>query len=135
MMFKNENRLVLLEKGEITQGEVVKSFYGKLAPDGWKVLYKFNAEKPLTGEEKTYWGSAKGPKKYYANLPAGEPVTIIYYPSNPKINCEIKYMLNHPSYRITFQDAGKLALLDKYREEYDLEDYTLVGWYRLQRQK
>jgi hypothetical protein len=134
-MNKDKNRLVLLEKGEITEGEVVKSFYQRLASEGWKVLYKINVENPVTGEEETYWGSAQGPRKYYGSLSAGEPITVIYNPVNPKVNCEIKYMLNYPSYRRTFKNAGKLALLDKYRDEYEVEDYTLKEWFRLQRQK
>jgi hypothetical protein len=135
MMNKDENRLILLEEGKITEGEVVKTFYQEWASEGWKLLYKINVENLVTGEEKTYWGSAQGPKKYYANLLPGEPITIIYYPLNPKINCEIKYMLNYPGYRKTFQDVGKLALLDKYRDEYELEDYALIEWFRLQWQK
>jgi hypothetical protein len=115
--------------------EVVRSFYQKLASEGWRVLYRINVQSPGTRQEKTYWGSAQGPKKYYGDLSPGEPLTIIYYPLNPKINCEIKYMLNHPNYRSTFKRAGKLDLLNEYRNEYELEDYTYVQWYRLQRQK
>ena len=135
MMKKAENRLVLLEEGKITQGKVVKRWYDNWAPAAWMVLYDFKILNSTDEEAKTYWGSARGPKKYYANLSEGESVTIIYNPSNPKINCEIYYFLNHPSYRNTFKDAGKLKFLDRFRDEYDFEDYSYMNWYDLARQK
>ncbi len=135
-MTKNdENRILLLEEGQIVQGAVTKSFYQYLASEGWKIVYTFNAEEPKTGKEKTYSGSAQGPWQYYSRLSTGEPVTIIYRPSDPAINCEIKYFLNYPSFRNTFKAAGKLHLLDKFRNEYPIEDYSFKEWFRLQREK
>ena len=135
MMKKGENRLVLLEQGKITKGEIVKSWYDNWAPPAWMVLYNFKILNPADDEAKTYWGSARGPKKYYANLSEGDPATIIYNPSNPKVNCEIYYFLNHPSYRYTFKGAGKLKLLDRFRDKYKFEDYSEMKWYDLARQK
>ncbi len=135
MMNKDENRLVLLEQGKITEGMVVKSWFDNWAPPAWMVLYNFKTSNPADDEEETYWGSARGPKKYYANLSEGDTVSIIYNPSKPKINCEIYYFLNHPSYRKTFRDAGKLKLLDRFRDEYKFEDYSYMKWYDLARQK
>lgn len=131
----DENRLVLLTEGQIVEGEVTKSFYQYLASEGWKIVYRFNAEEPKTGKEKTYSGSAQGPWQYYSRLFPGEPVTVIYHPLNPAINCEIKYFLNYPSFRNTFKAAGKLHLLDKFRNEYPIEDYSFKEWFRLQRVK
>jgi len=135
MMRKDENRLVLLERGKTTEGKVVKSWYDNYAPEGWEVLYNFKIFDSTDNKAESYWGSANGPKKYYANLSKGDIVTVIYNPSNPKINCEIYYFLNHPSYRKTFRDAEKLKLLDRFRDEYKFEDYSYMKWYDLARQK
>jgi hypothetical protein len=135
MMKKVENRLVLLEQGKVAEGRIVESWYDNWAPPAWMVLYNFKILNPLDGEEKTYWGSARGPKKYYANLSKGDTISIIYNPSNPKINCEMYYFLNHPSYRKTFKKAGKLKLLDRFRDEYKFEDYSEMSWYDSARQK
>jgi hypothetical protein len=129
------NRLLLLENGKTVEATVYKTFYQHLAPSGWKVVYNFKAKSPTNDTEKLYWGSAQGPKEYYANLVAGNPVELIYCPSDPKINCEIRYFLNNPSFRATFKKAGKLQLLDKFKDKYKLEDYSFEEWYRLQRQK
>ena len=134
-MRKDENRLVLLERGNITEGRIFKSWYDNYAPEGWMVLYNFKTSNPADGEAKTYWGSAHGPKKYYANLSEGDTATIIYNPSNPKINCEIYDFLNHPSYRNTFKEAGKLKLLDRFRDKYKFEDYSYLTWYDSAKQK
>jgi len=135
MMKKAENRLFLLEAGEITEGKVVKRWYDNWAPPAWMVLYNFKILNPADGEEKTYWGSARGPKKYYANFSEGDTVAIIYNPSNPKINCEIYLFLNDPCYRYTFKEAGKLKLLDKFRDKYKFEDYSEMKWLELAREK
>ncbi|MHC4158648.1 MAG: hypothetical protein ACYSSO_06175, partial [Planctomycetota bacterium] len=87
MMDKAENRLFLLEQGVIAKGRVVKGWFDNWAPPAWMVLYNFKASNPANGEEKTYWGSARGPKKYYANFSKDDTVAIIYNPSKPKINC------------------------------------------------
>lgn len=129
MMKKSENRLVLLEQGKITKGEIVKSWYDNWAPPAWMVLYNFKTSNPADDEEETYWGSARGPKKYYSNLSEGDPVTVIYKPSNPKINCEIYYFLNHPSYRKTFREASKLELLGKFKDKYEFVNYSYMTWY------
>ena len=135
MMNKDENRIVLLQEGEITRGEVYQSKYETWAPEGWEIVYKFNIKNSSDAKNVTYWGEAEGPKFYYANLHKGDTISVIYYPGNPKINCEMYYFLNHPSYRHTFKKAGKLHLLDKFRDEYEVKDYALVQWYDLQRQK
>jgi hypothetical protein len=135
IMQKDVNRIALLENGKIIKGEATKIYYGRLAPEGWKVLYKFIAEEPNTNQQKTYWGSALGPRKYYINLSTGDPLTIIYNPLNPKVNCEIRCFLNNPSYRSTFEKAKKSYMLDKFKNEYELEDYTFKEWFNLARQK
>jgi len=135
LMKKDVNRIALLENGKIIKGEVTKIYYQHLASEGWKVIYKFITEEPDTNQEKTYWGSAQGPKKYYINLCTGDPITIIYNPLNPEVNCEIRYFLNNPSYRYSFKKAEKLDLLDKYKNEYELEDYSFKEWFNLTRQK
>lgn len=135
LMVKDTNRIALLENGEITQGQVVKVYYQRGAPNGWTLDYNFLVEDPCTQEISTYEGSAQGPKKYYAYLSKGDPQTIIYWPVKPEVNCEIRYFLNHPDYRWTFKKAGKLKLLDKFRNKYEIEDYSTKEWFKLQWQK
>ena len=135
MMGKDKNRIVLLENGKIISGEVVRRFYQHLAPAGWKVIYKFQIEDLSDDNEETYWGSIQGPFKYYTSLSKGDPITIIYYPVNPKINCEIRCFLNNPSYRKTFKKAGKFNLLEKFSKEYKIENYTYKEWYNQQQTK
>jgi len=135
IMDKDVNRILLLENGKITKGEVTKKSYQFIASSGWKVVYKFAVKDPEGNEEKLYWGSAQGPRKYYGSLSGGDSVTIIYQPSNPKVNYEIRYFLNNPNYRTTFKKAGKLQLLKKFVGDYDVADYSSEQWYRLQRQR
>jgi hypothetical protein len=127
----NRARLVLLEKGQITEAQVEKVIYRKLAPEGWEVVYKFSAKDPKTNTKRLYDGSSQGPKSYY-HFSKGDAVEVIYNPQNPKINCEIKRFLNHPSYRNTFEKAGKLQLLGRFKNKYELETYTFHEWYSLQ---
>ncbi len=135
-MKKAENRLVLLERGKIIEGSVFKGWFDNWAPPAWMILYSFKASNPADGEEETYWGSARGPKKYYANLSKGDTVSIIYNPSNPKINCEIYNFLNDPSYRRTFRKTGKLELLDsRFRDQYKFETYSEMTWLDSAREK
>jgi hypothetical protein len=127
---------VLLEDGKITLGEVFKSGYQRFGlRKSYRLIYKFKAKEPSTSEEKTYWGSAEGPTKYYAGLAAGDTVEVIYGSLNPKINCEIREFLNNPNYRQTFNKTGKLHLLDKFKDKYEMEDYSFEEWYKLQWQK
>jgi len=135
MMEKEVNRLILLEEGKITEGKIVKRWYDDWAPSAWMVLYDFEISDPANDKAKTYWGSARGPKNYYANLSEGDSVSIIYYQSKPKINCEMYYFLNHPSYRKTFRETGKLELLNRFRDEYKFEDYSYMTWYDSAREK
>ena len=134
MMDKGENRLALLENGKVIRGEVTKAFYQHIMPAGWKVIYRFRVEDQGSNQT-TYWGSAQGPKEYYAGLSSGDPVTIVYYPLKPKINCEIRYFLNHPGYRETFEEAGKLGLIDKFEDKCEIERYSFREWYRTQQQR
>lgn len=137
MMKKTENRLVLLEQGEIAEGKILKCWFDNWAPPAWMILYNFNASKPGTAETKTYWGTARGPKKYYAKFSPDDTVKIMYNPAKPKINCEIYYFLNNPNYRYTFKKAGKLESLDKFRDEYGdkFEDYSIMGWHNQANQR
>lgn len=136
MMKKDENRLVLLEKGKVIEGSVFKGWYDDWAPSAWMILYSFKTLDSANSEEKTYWGSARGPKPYYANLSKGDTVKIIYNLSNPKINCEMYTFLNDPSYRRTFREAGKKdLLLNRFRDEYEFETYSELKWFDLAREK
>ncbi len=128
MMRKAENRLILLEEGQIVKGEVVECWFDNLAPPAWMILYSFEAPNPKDGQAKTYWGSARGPKQYYAKFSEGDPVSVIYNPAKPKMNCEMYYFLNEPQYRRTFRKAGKLELLANFEDEYELVDYSEMSW-------
>lgn len=128
MMKKAENRLILLEKGKIVKGQVVKCWFDNLAPPAWMILYSFEAPNPKDGQAKTYWGSARGPKQYYADFSEGDTVSIIHNPAKPKINCEMYYFLNEPQHRRTFRKAGKLELLANFEDEYELVDYSEMSW-------
>jgi hypothetical protein len=125
----DRNQLKLLENGVVKQGKVKRAYYGTGAPAGWKVFYKFDAKDPETGEAKTYMGSSEGPKKYYHGLSLGEAITVIYDPSNPKLNCEIRCFINHPAHRHTFKKASKLNLLNKFKGICEIESYTYDEWY------
>ena len=63
LMGKETNKIALLENGAITQGQVVKVFYQRGAPKGWRLDYNFLVEDPCTQEIRTYVGSACGPQK------------------------------------------------------------------------
>jgi hypothetical protein len=105
IMNKNKNIITLLENGEIVQATVIKSWYGEWAPAGWRIFYQFAAQNTETGDKNTYWGRTYGPKKYYADLSPGDSIFVIYYPTKPQINSEIKTFLNHPSHRHVFKEA------------------------------
>jgi len=132
---KGANRLLLLERGALAPAKVKKVFHQFVAPAGWKVIYEFDVKEPVIGELKTYVGSSQGPMKYYAPLPNGAKITVIYDPCNPRLNCEIRCFLNKPSFRNTFRKAGKLNLLDKFRDNFEIEEYSFERWYELQQQK
>ena len=134
-MASDKNRLALLERGRVTKAQVVAARYETFAPSGWEVRYSFVATDPATGNERTYLGSNQGPKKYYAHLSKGEGVVVVYDPNGPKVNCEIRCLVNHPSFRNTFKEAGKSRLVDRYRDQCEFEDYTFAEWYREQQQK
>jgi hypothetical protein len=131
----DENKIELLKNGLITKGNTTRVFYQLLASSGWKVIYQFHVEDPLTHEKKKYYGSAQGPKRYFSGLSKGEPIEVIYNPLNPNINCEIKSFLNHPSFRYTFKRYNELKLLDKFRNKYEIEEFSFNEWYDLQRQR
>jgi hypothetical protein len=134
-MKKETNQVMLLEHGQTIEGTVFKASYQYLAPPGWTVVYKFTANGPVIHKSKTYWGCAQGPRKYYAHLIAGDTVKIIYYPLNPDINCEMERFLNNPTFRNTFRKAGKLELLNKFKNGFTIDNYSFDEWYRLQQQK
>jgi hypothetical protein len=134
IMNEDRNRIMLLGDGIIIKGEVTKKFYQTLAPEGWKIVYKFSAKDLKDDKERIFSGSVQGPKKYYGNLMPGDFVTISYYGNNPKINCEIRKLINDPNYRMTFYKAGKFELLKKF-EQYGLESYDFKSWYHLQWEK
>ena len=129
---RDRNQLRLLEDGVIAQGEVKRAYYGIGAPAGWTVIYEFCPVHPQTDKLDNYAGFSKGPKKYYQRLSQGDAVTVIYDPCNPELNCEMRHFLNYPGFRNTFKKAGKLDLLDRFRGEYEIEDYTFKEWYREQ---
>lgn len=124
-------RLLLLEKGVITQGTVNQAYYDEWAPSGWKVVYQFDAIDRETDQYKNYTGSSQGPERFYKGS-TGSSIAVIYDPCNPELNCEIRCFLNQPSFRDTFKKAGKLHLLDKFRDQYEVESYTYKEWYRQQ---
>ncbi len=135
LMGKKENIFALLEHGSLTKGQTVSVYYQRRAPEGWRLDYEFLAEDACSHDAKTYVGSAQGPKHYYKNLSTGTPVTIIYLPMKPEVNCEIRYFLNNPVYRQMFERAEKSTLLTRFNQEYDVEDYSFKEWFRLQHQK
>lgn len=132
---KSRNQLLLLEKGVLNKAVVSKVVYQRIAPAGWEVIYKFEARDPITREVRAYIGSSQGPKRYYVGLSKGDNITVIYDPCMPKLNCEIRCFLNDPVYRHTFKKTGKLNLLDRYRDTFEIEEYTFEEWYRQQQQK
>lgn len=134
-MGKDKNRLALLERGQITEGKVSKAYYRRGAPEGWAVYYAFTVQDVNATPGKEFSGNSEGPKKYYSGLVAGDLVQVIYLPENPEINCEVKRLLNYPVSQATFEKAGKLGLLDKFRDEYEIENYSLEEWYRQQQEK
>lgn len=135
MITKDENLLALLENGTIVQGEVVRVYYRRAAPKGWSMDYKFVVEDPQAHKKETYVGRAQGPKKYFSGLSAGNPVTIIYWPVKPDVNCEIRYFLNNPSNKHVFKKAGKLELLNKFENQYEIEHYSFREWCKLKWEK
>jgi hypothetical protein len=135
-MKKAENQLILLESGEIAEGKIIRRWYDDWAPSAWMVLYSFEAPNPANGEVKTYYGSARGPKQYYSSLSAGDNVSILYNPSNPKLNCEMYRFLNYPGYRRTFRQAEKTdLLLMRFKDHYKFETYSYMTWHNAARQK
>jgi hypothetical protein len=129
---RDKSRLLLLEKGIITQGMVNKVFYQIGSPAGWKVVYKFNTNNPKTGQPENYIGSSQGPEKFYKGLDKGSPISVIYDPCYPELNCEVRCFLNKPSFRHTFKKADKLYLLDRFKGKYEIESYTFREWYSQQ---
>lgn len=128
----DKNRIALLENGIVIKGTVAKSYYQQLAPKGWKVIYTFTAQDGTSSEQRTFDGSSQGPSKYYAQLLEHDEIEIIYEPSNPKLSSEIRCFLNDPGYRRTFKKAGKLKLLERFRDKYEIEDYSFEQWHREQ---
>lgn len=135
-MEKAKNQLILLERGEIAEGKVIRRWYDDWAPSAWMILYSFEAPNPTDGKVKTYYGSARGPKQYYSPLSACDSVSIIYNPSNPKLNCEMYRFLNYPGYRWTFRQAEKTdLLLVRFKDHYKFDTYSDMTWHNAARQK
>ncbi len=132
-LYKHENTIALLEGGKIVKARVTKLQY--MRPHGWQIIYSFDAQNPSTDEKKKHLGASFGPAKYYKDLSKGDSVEIIYSPLAPKINCEMRCFLNNPSHRYDFKKAGKLNLLEKFGNKYELEDFTFASWHELLKQK
>jgi hypothetical protein len=132
MMYHNKNLILLLEQGRTIEGKVLERWYDKWRPAGWMIFYSFEVPNPKEGKLEIYYGSAKGPKHYYASLPKGDTITIIYYPAEPKINSEIYEFLSDPHYLSAFKQTGKLELYDKFRDKYKdkFENHSLFQWYK-----
>ena len=124
-----KNIVALLERGEIIQGNVTRAYYEHWAPSGWRVEYDFYITDTSSVNSQTYWGWTKGPKKYYANLSAGDEIEVIYDPCDPRINSEVRSFINHPGKRQVFKRNGRMHLLDKFKGKYKLEDYNLRRWH------
>ena len=60
-LYKNENKLSLLESGKIVKARVTKSHFTTGAPKGWQVIYSFETEDPSTKKNKKFLGSSQGP--------------------------------------------------------------------------
>ena len=132
MMNKDSTRLLLLEEGKISNAKVTKFYFQKGAPKGWAISYEFTAKDPKTSDEKTWSGRSQGPRKYFVDA---DEVTVIYDPCEPRLNLEIRCFLNKPTFRDSFKKAGKLNLLDRFSDKYELEDYTSEQWYKQQQEK
>jgi hypothetical protein len=132
---KASNQIRLLQNGVICHARVVKVLRQYIAPAGWEVIYEFESKDANIGTLKKYVGSSQGPKRYYSHLSVGDDISVIYDPCNPTLNCEINSFLNHPSHRYAFKKAGVLHLLDKFKDNFNLEDYTFEEWYRQQQMK
>lgn len=128
---KDRDILLLFETGIITQGKVEKVFYQIGAPAGWKVIYEFEANKE-DGPYGVYVGSSQGPKKFFNSLSEGSDISVIYARGKPELNCEIMTFLNHPGFRQRLKKKDKLSVLDRFRNEYKIENYTYRGWYSQQ---
>lgn len=135
LMKSDKNCLKLLQDGVITKAQVDSVCYQRLAPSGWKVVYKFSLTEPSTGKVQTYWGSSQGPKHYYSGLSKGNSIQVIYLPVNPDINSEIRCFVNDPSYRYTFEETGKLELLNKFKDYSEDRHYSFEEWNQLQWKK
>lgn len=128
MMGKDKNIVALLEHGKVLKANVTQAYYEHWAPAGWRVEYDFYTVDPSKGNEQTYWGWTKGPKRYYANLSVGDEIDIIYDPCDPRVNAEVRTFLNDPVKRQVFKRNGKTHLLDRFKDSYKLEDYNLKRW-------
>jgi hypothetical protein len=137
MMSNDKNLVELLEQGRTVEGKVLERWYDKWRPPAWMILYSFEVPNPKDNKLTTYYGSARGPKHYYASISKGDTITIIYEPNEPKINVEIYEFLNHPNYLWAFKKVGKLELFDKFRDKYKdkFENYPLLQWYEESRRK
>ena len=134
-MGKAKNKLALLELGQVTEGRVTKAYYCLDAPEGWAVHYTFTVQDVDAVQEKEFSGNCEGPKKYFSELSPGDAVPVIYLPNDPRINCEVNRFLNYPPNRIAFKKAGKLGLLDRFRDEYELKGYSFEEWSIQQHEK
>jgi hypothetical protein len=123
--------ILLYERGVITRAKVKQASYQIWAPAGWEVTYAFDTNDPQTGQRTKYTGSSQGPEKYCRSA-TGSSVSVIYDPCYPSVNCEIRCFLNDPSFRHYLKKKDKLYLLDRFREEYELESYTFKEWYSQQ---
>jgi hypothetical protein len=130
-MGKEENKIALLERGRIVEGKVTKAYD---QPE-WGVHYKFVPQDADAAKGKEFSGYCEGPKKYYSGLSPGDSVVVIYLPDKPRINGEIRWFLNCPYNRKAFKEAGKLGLLNKFGDRYDLDDYSDEEWFKQQREK
>ncbi len=134
-MGREENILHLLERGQVSEGKVTKSYYRLDAPEGWAVYYTFNVEDPNSTQGRQFSGNSEGPKRYYRGLAEGDVVAIVYLPDNPQINCEVRCFVNDPVNRRIFKKAGKLRLLERFKGECELEDISFNEWCEQQWEK
>ena len=58
LMSKDENKLALLERGQVTEGKATKAYYRRAAPAGWAVYYTFTVRDVSTTAAKQFSGNS-----------------------------------------------------------------------------
>lgn len=127
----SDDLMALTCRGLVTEAEVRKCYFQRIASSGWKIEYVFFVK------DHPYAGSAQGPRRYYGSAKPGDTVKVVYDPADPRRNCEIRYLVQEPSIRRIHEklkDPTAKKRVSDLRKIAGFQKYSFNQWYAEQRE-